>query len=610
MAIALPDWSLITELKRRDLSEAHERYFSQQANPYLLFLSYIQGVGTFDDWTLHQIRKRIDQMCIAAGVSTNSVFDPFHRIMKECLWRIAPDQIEAFFDIVPEGLIDTHILALASLNDLRHPNDPTPNTMLLGNKFRPELRIYSLGGVELYVDPYRYQLFDKFRKWFIPSASSRSLSRVAIAEATKSIKSTVIEKNVVIVQDRFPGSNFAHFTFDWITRVGHFCESGIADPEDCLFVFGGAPRRFDSLLCEALISKYELTEDSFFFPSEGVVLRTSANFYWFSDQTETYSHPAQMALKSSIKIIRSLAEGIATNDWPGSEGQFKRVYISRADAAARRVSNELQLYRTLAKFNFDLVVLSDHPIQEQIAIVRGAECVVAPHGMGLTLLSFHRGKPALVELHQLGYGTDAYAFMAMAMGFPYRFVVGEGSERDFFVPVEHVVYALQELGIEEASSIRQELTQHWVLTSAELSRWSDGVGLVEISHPSEVCQLICGIPILRHTRIDPEHRKDTNVGTWTTLEVQGGTVYTASCWIWIPRDFQGRAVLLSLGEWPRQRRVTADLSKRDTWQQVHASRTAPIGEAKCHIVLRLDGPDGAFVFSTGWKLEVGVPSIA
>ena len=49
------------------------------------------------------------------------------------------------------------------------------------------------------------------------------------------------------------------------------------------------------VLLAALASRYGLSEDSFLFPSEALVLRTAGRVYWFSDQVETYTHPAQMA---------------------------------------------------------------------------------------------------------------------------------------------------------------------------------------------------------------------------------------------------------------------------------------------------------------------------
>ena len=96
---------------------------------------------------------------------------------------------------------------------------------------------------------------------------------------------------------------------------------------------------------------------------------------------------------------------------------------------------------------FEYVVMSDHAVADQIAIVvRSARCVVGPHGMGLTHLSLSSGSPALVELHQLGSGTDVYAFMARAMGFPYRSIMGGRGENDFEVPVNEVIMALDDLG--------------------------------------------------------------------------------------------------------------------------------------------------------------------
>ena len=599
------DRTRAVELKRQDYLAAQQCYFGSNAEPRALFESYVKGVGTYDDWLYHGIRQKIDSICATVGLTESTVFDSFKRIEKRYLERVAPELCEATFDVVPEGLVDTFWIALQTVNELRSTDIPTPNNMLMKDAVRPGFSIQSIENVELYVDPFRYQVLDPHNQWFVPAASSRSLSKTAIANAVSSAVVEQTKKHLVIIQDRFPGSNFSHFLYDWVTRIGHFCESGIVDPGDCLFVMGGLPGAFEELLIRALVSKYKLDVSSFFFPEQATVMRTCGRLYWFSDQVASYTHPAQMAFRRSVGIVRDVARSLRVESQRVSD-RFEWIYISRADASRRRISNEVELHRVLSKLGFEFVVLSDHSVEDQIAIVQRSRCVVSAHGMGLTLVSLHLDRPALVELHQRGYGTDAYAFMARAMGFPYGFVMGNGGGNDFSVPLNEVLRALADVGVTEHTSLQRLPDVGRELTSDTIgSTLSHGAGLVAIAERGATNAPVPNRPLIKHTRVDPGQRLDTNVGAWTDLEVEGGRVYTASCWVWIPREFQGKSVMLSLGEWGRQRRVVADLSRTECWQLLQASRTAPVGVPKCHIVLRMDGPGGASVFSTGWRLDIG-----
>ncbi|MBJ7533212.1 glycosyltransferase family 61 protein [Rhodomicrobium vannielii ATCC 17100] len=66
----------------------------------------------------------------------------------------------------------------------------------------------------------------------------------------------------------------------------------------------------------------------------------------------------------------------------------KRLYISRNDARLRRVLNEHELMPILRSFGFERVVLGKLPIERQVALLRNAEAVVAPHGAGLAHIAW------------------------------------------------------------------------------------------------------------------------------------------------------------------------------------------------------------------------------
>jgi hypothetical protein len=162
-----------------------------------------------------------------------------------------------------------------------------------------------------------------------------------------------------------------------------------------------------------------------------------------------------------------------------------RALAAAADTGRRRVANEDQVWRALSKYGFEMVRLADHPLKNQIALVRGAKHIVAPHGMGLAHVSLHTGSPTVLELHNPAVGTDAFALMARAMGFAYDFIFGTlaGNEfDDFVVAPEAIPPALDRLGIAAGVQVEQQPRCNMVPASATFTgTWSPGAQLEELA---------------------------------------------------------------------------------------------------------------------------------
>lgn len=104
-----------------------------------------------------------------------------------------------------------------------------------------------------------------------------------------------------------------------------------------------------------------------------------------------------------------------------------RVYVSRADATTRRVDNERAVMRTLSARGFERVVLGDLAFAEQVALFRGADVVVAPHGAGLINMMYADDLD-VVELVGVRLDLEKWGpfhSMADTLGFRYGCVVGD-----------------------------------------------------------------------------------------------------------------------------------------------------------------------------------------
>lgn len=124
----------------------------------------------------------------------------------------------------------------------------------------------------------------------------------------------------------------------------------------------------------------------------------------------------------------------------------RRLYVSRADAAHRRVANEAELLAALTPLGFEVVTLGDKPVREQIALFKGAETIVLPHGSASANMVF-ADDLTLIELMPQSYQQPMWQYWAKWLGFRYGKIVGpdQGATKDFTVPVDAVLQALREL---------------------------------------------------------------------------------------------------------------------------------------------------------------------
>lgn len=77
---------------------------------------------------------------------------------------------------------------------------------------------------------------------------------------------------------------------------------------------------------------------------------------------------------------------------------FKRIYISRADAKRRQVKNEQEVMDFLKSYGFACLLMDGLSVAEQAKIFSSAEMIISPHGAGLTNLIFSKPGTKVIEL--------------------------------------------------------------------------------------------------------------------------------------------------------------------------------------------------------------------
>ena len=110
----------------------------------------------------------------------------------------------------------------------------------------------------------------------------------------------------------------------------------------------------------------------------------------------------------------------------------RRVYIARR--GRRRVANEAELAPVLARHGVETVAMEGLSLDEQIARVRGASCVIAPHGAALAHIIHAARGATLVELLAPRYFNPSFFVLAGACGMRYGAIEGARLARDWRDP--------------------------------------------------------------------------------------------------------------------------------------------------------------------------------
>jgi hypothetical protein len=114
---------------------------------------------------------------------------------------------------------------------------------------------------------------------------------------------------------------------------------------------------------------------------------------------------------------------------PSPRQTGRRLYISRADAAWRRVANEAELVAALERRGFERIIPGSLPMLEQLRTFAEADVIVGPHGAGLVNLLGARPGARVIELFDERYVNGCYYALADALELSYWYLVVPGSGR-------------------------------------------------------------------------------------------------------------------------------------------------------------------------------------
>ena len=132
-------------------------------------------------------------------------------------------------------------------------------------------------------------------------------------------------------------------------------------------------------------------------------------------------HPAFKGAPWALAYLRStLGYGSRSQATRAVRRQSARkLYISRRDAAGRRILNEDSFYAVLRNWGYQRICLGGLSVADQIALFASASHIIGIHGAGLTNIVFAETGCKILEIFPVTYGTPAYYILAAAQELPY-----------------------------------------------------------------------------------------------------------------------------------------------------------------------------------------------
>ncbi len=211
------------------------------------------------------------------------------------------------------------------------------------------------------------------------------------------------------IDDIYKATNPCHFMVDRLPRVYHYTRlAGFADHE-CVTV--NAKSAYPCYALEHVAPEVRVLEPlTLYHFDELFVLSTCAR---------PIGHPFFFLDEGVLEfVLGGMARGLP------QPAQRRRIYLSRFATERRRLVNEAALADMLSGRGFEILEMSDFSPQEQLAAMRQAELIVAPHGAALASMVAATPQNRVLELFNPKRGTAAYGAMAVAVGAPYTPLYG------------------------------------------------------------------------------------------------------------------------------------------------------------------------------------------
>jgi hypothetical protein len=141
----------------------------------------------------------------------------------------------------------------------------------------------------------------------------------------------------------------------------------------------------------------------------------------YVDSRERFQIASAVIPSMAINVIAPWkVHGLRDLPFFGKQNQHRRLYLSRARAAVRRIANENEISEVLRHRNFEIVEAENLSWREQANLFAGASVIVAPHGAALANIVFCTPGTRVVEISTRAGYRDWYWQLAAVAGLSYK----------------------------------------------------------------------------------------------------------------------------------------------------------------------------------------------
>jgi capsular polysaccharide biosynthesis protein len=159
------------------------------------------------------------------------------------------------------------------------------------------------------------------------------------------------------------------------------------------------------------------------------------NFHLIADTVYVPSYPNEHGTVNQwvCSEVKALYKTIASG---ANDCNNKRLYISRKKAVGRKLINEDVLVDHLQQvYGFVKVFTEDFSMAEKVRMFQQAECIVAPHGGGMTNILFCEAGCKIVDIFPPGDFDTFFWSISNSNKLEYYYFFGKGelptAENDF-----------------------------------------------------------------------------------------------------------------------------------------------------------------------------------
>lgn len=128
-------------------------------------------------------------------------------------------------------------------------------------------------------------------------------------------------------------------------------------------------------------------------------------------------------------LVRSVRDAFAEGAVGLGGPATRRVFISRAKARGRRLTNEEALTPMLRQAGFEMVVMEDLDFAAQVRLMQETAVLVAPHGAGLTNMIFAPAGAQIIEIADPDFPNPNFYALACALGHDYWLIHADADAR-------------------------------------------------------------------------------------------------------------------------------------------------------------------------------------